>query len=355
MNYKQEDIKYINRCFELAKRGSGFVSPNPLVGAVLVKDDRIIAEGFHGNYGRPHAEVNAFNNAVEDTEGAVLYCNLEPCSHSNKKTPPCTPLVISKKIKRLVISNIDPNPEVSGKGIEQIRNAGIEVTIGVLEEEGKELNKFFFKYIKEKIPYVTVKIAQTLDGKINFDYRKQTWITGEESAGYVHRLRSEYDAVLVGANTVNIDNPRLTVRHVKGRNPKKVILDGKLSTSPLSEVYDENCILFTSESSSFEKLKIFHEKGVKVFTLPENEDKSLNASRILEILGDEKFSSLLIEGGGVVFSRFISQKLFDEIILLTAPKIFGKGLEGFKDLPGLKLNTFSVEKLGEDIKTVYKK
>ena len=223
------DYYFLRQCFTLAKKAKGFVSPNPLVGAILVKKGKVIGRGYHKRYGSDHAEVNALKNAKEGVAGSTLYCNFEPCCHTKKQTPPCVPLIIQKKIKRVVISNFDPNKEVNGKGVKQLREAGVEVITDILEDEGKDLNKFYFKYVSEKLPYITLKIAQSIDGKISEAKDKQTWLTGKESINYVHKLRSEYDAVLVGAGTIRTDNPLLNVRTIKGRNPIRIIIDGKLS------------------------------------------------------------------------------------------------------------------------------
>jgi diaminohydroxyphosphoribosylaminopyrimidine deaminase/5-amino-6-(5-phosphoribosylamino)uracil reductase len=197
-----QDQKYINDCFKLAKKVRGFVSPNPLVGAVLVKNGKVIGQGYHRKYGGDHAEVNAIKKSNENVSGSTLYCNLEPCCHTNKQTPPCVPLIIQKKIKRVVISNLDPNKSVNGKGLKQLQAAGIEVTTRVLENEGKKLNKFYFKYVEAIFPYVTLKIAQSIDGKIAITNKKQTWLTGKESVKFVHKLRSDYDAIIVGVETM---------------------------------------------------------------------------------------------------------------------------------------------------------
>ena len=217
----EENAKYIKRCFTLAEKGSGFVSPNPMVGAVIVKNDNVIGEGVHQKYGEAHAEVNAINSAKEDVGGATLYCNLEPCVHEKKQTPPCVPLIIDKKIKKVIISNLDPNPEVSGKGVEELKKAGVEVETGILEEEGTELNKFYFKFVNQKQTYITLKLAQSLDGKISLNKKEQTWFTGEESRKFVHQLRSQYDAVLVGAKTIKADknDPAGTVQQRLQRSP----------------------------------------------------------------------------------------------------------------------------------------
>ena len=214
------DESYIKLAIEIAKKGRGNVSPNPLVGCIIVKDERIIGAGYHEKYGENHAEINAINSAKESIEGSTLFVNLEPCSHQGL-TPPCVDKIIENKIKRVVIGTLDMNPLVCGNGIKKLKAAGIDVKAGILENECTALNKFFFKHITKKIPYVTLKIAQTLDGKIADRKGDSKWISSLLSRRYVHELRSKYDAVLIGLGTVLKDNPSLTVRLTEGRNPRK--------------------------------------------------------------------------------------------------------------------------------------
>ena len=352
-----EDIKYIKRCFELAQKGAGYVSSNPMAGSVIVKEGKVISEGWHEKFGGPHAEANAINNAHINIEGTTLYCNLEPCCHTNKQTPPCVPLIIQKKIKKVVLSNLDPNKDVNGQGVKQLRDAGIEVITGILEDEGKALNKVYFKYVSEKIPYVTLKIAQSVDGKISEAKNKQTWLTGYESIKFVHNLRSEYDAVLVGANTIKVDNPLLTVREVKGRDPIRIIIDGNLSIPLNSKFLNNNepdkTWVFTSNKSNRRLLKQIENKGVKVFTVKTVADKKINLKSVLKILAGCKITSVLVEGGQEIFSQFFSQKLFDELIILQSPKILGKGLSGFNSNQLKSLPLIEKNQLGQDIKLVY--
>ncbi|MBL1212430.1 MAG: bifunctional diaminohydroxyphosphoribosylaminopyrimidine deaminase/5-amino-6-(5-phosphoribosylamino)uracil reductase RibD [Ignavibacteriae bacterium] len=359
MNQEKLNQKYIRRCFTLAKKGYGKVNPNPYVGCVIVKNGKIIAEGWHHYFGGPHAEPNAISKAKQSLKGATLYCNLEPCCHTDKKTPPCTPLVISSGITKVVISTLDPNPKVAGKGVKQLRAAGIEVVTGVLEEEGNELNKFFFHSVKTGLPYVTVKIAQTLDGKINFETKNQTWITGAESKKYVHKLRSIYDAVLVGANTVKVDDPQLNVRLVKGRNPKKIIIDGRLSVPLTRKLFLNDDLadtyIFTSKNVSANKIKTLEKKSAKIYRLALNKNGQLSLKRILKILGKENINSVLVEGGNSTFTQFIENELFNEIIYLSAPKIFGTGLDAYDLKKRIVLDLYSAEKLGEDLKLIYKR
>jgi len=353
------DKDYINLAFKLAKKGKGSVSPNPLVGALLVKNGKVIGKGYHRKYGGDHAEVNAIRRSKENVSGSTLYCNLEPCRHQKKQTPPCVPLIIQKKIKKVVISNIDPNKEVNGKGIKQLREAGIEVVRGVLENEGKELNKFYFKQIKEKLPYITLKIAQSIDGKIGLSNKKQLWLTGKESLKYVHELRAEYDAILVGAGTIKSDNPLLTVREVKGRNPLRIIVDGSLSSPINSKIFNGKDVdrtwIFTSTKSDKRKRKKLSDKGVRIFSLTPSKSNMLNLKKFLSILSENKITSILVEGGAEIFSQFIKSDLFDEIIVLRAPIILGKGINSPTISKYKKLRLLETQRLGNDIKLVYGK
>ena len=353
------DEVYLKRCFELAAKGAGTVSPNPLVGTVIVKNGEVIGEGFHQKYGEAHAEVEAINNSVEDPNGSTLYCNLEPCCHTNKQTPPCVPLIINKKIARVVISNLDPNPEVSGEGIKQLRDAEIEVINDQLKNEGEELNKFYFNYVKTKIPYITLKVAQSTDGKITKSKNEQTWLTGEKSIRFVHQQRTIYDAVLVGANTVAVDNPQLNVRNVDGRNPKRIILDGKLSidlnAAVLSAEDVENTWILTGKNSDKEKINKIIEKRARVIQFQSDDDDQIELKDVLVKLSEKKITSLFVEGGGDIFSQFINGKYFDEIIILQAPTILGEGISGVSTSSLLHLEKISSEKIGKDLKLVYKK
>ena len=224
----QIDEKYMRMALRLAEKARGRTSPNPMVGAVVVKDGRVIATGYHKRAGEPHAEAIALAKAGAAAKGATLYVTLEPCSHSNKRTPPCSPLVIQSGVKRVVIAMIDPNPKVSGGGVRAIRKAGVEVVTGVLEPEASRLNEEFIKHVTKKVPFVTLKIAQTLDGKIATASGESKWITGKEAREAGHRLRDRNDAILAGINTVLKDNPSLTTRIAGGRDPLRVIVDSAL-------------------------------------------------------------------------------------------------------------------------------
>jgi len=320
-----KEENYINRCIELAKKGAGMVSPNPLAGCVLVKGNKIIGEGYHKKSGGPHAEINAIRNAERSgysTEGADLYINLEPCCHYGK-TPPCTEAIISKKIRKVIIGISDPNPLVNGRGIRELKKAGIEVTTGIKEEECRELNRFFIKHITEKRPYITLKIAQSLDGFIALENFKSKWITNSKSRGLVYLLRAEYDAVLIGRNTALRDNPLLT-SHKKGRNPKRIIIDRKNDLPKSLNIFKntKDTIIITS------KLSNEYDKGSQLIL----KDKKCYLIRdILSELYRRNISSILVEGGASIFSQFTESNLFDEIYFFIAPIILGEGIAPFRD------------------------
>lgn len=354
------DETYIQLTLEIAKRGSGFVSPNPMVGCVITKNNKIIGAGYHQKYGENHAEINAINSAVEPLEGSTLYVNLEPCSHFGH-TPPCVDKIIESKIKRVVIGTLDVNPLVSGKGVKKLKKAGIDVKVGVLEKECTELNKFFFKYITRKIPYVTLKIAQTLDGKIADDFHNSQWITCSDSRKMVHSLRSYYDAVLIGRNTAETDNPLLTVRLTEGRNPWRVVLDSDLKLNTDLRLFKQNAdgktILFTSNESISKKNKIkkLSDLGVRIIFVKKNGNGNLNLKSVLKELGILEITSLLVEGGSEIFSSFMIQNLFDDILLFISPKLLGSGIYAFNSIrindlkKAYKLKIKHSEATGEDI------
>lgn len=337
------DELYIKLCIELAKRSVGLVSPNPLVGSVIVKNHKIIGAGIHKKYGENHAEINAINSSNESLKNATLYVNLEPCSHYGK-TPPCVDSIIKSGIKRVVVGTIDPNPLVAGKGIKILKNAGIDVQVGILEQECYNLNKFFFKFIKEKIPYVNLKIAQTLDGFISDKSKNSKWISSLSSRKLVHSLRAQYDAVLIGLNTANIDNPLLNVRLTDGRNPLRIVLDSDLRINKTLKLITRNKDLKTTifcSNDAFNqnksKVKYLLDHGVRLFPVKKLKD-GLDLRMILSKLGEENIASVLVEGGAGIFSSFIQKKLWDEINIFIAPKIMGDGLSAFAGIKSKKIN-----------------
>lgn len=356
------DEEIMRMCLQLAKKGSGFVSPNPLVGCVIVKDGNIIGKGYHKKYGQPHAEINAIIDAKKNgfsIEDATVYVNLEPCSHKGK-TSSCADALISEKIGKVRIGMKDPYEEVNGKGIKKLKAAGIEVKVGILEDECKDVNKFFVKFVTAKLPYVSLKIAQSIDGKIALNNYKSQWITGEASRKYVHKLRSEYDVVLIGKNTAKYDNPSLTVRDVRGRTPYRIVID-KNSTLP------ENLKLFTDDDkektfvvsgiSKKSVTKIYNENIIRV----KEKDQKLVLKDILKKFYAMNIASVLVEGGANLYSQFAKTDLFDDIFLFIAPKIIGKGISSFNDfeiskLSGAKsLKLESTKTFDKDLLIYYKK
>ncbi len=328
---------FIRQTLKLARKGIGKTATNPLVGAVLVKvengEARIIAKGYHTGYGKPHAEVEAVRRAkrkgITDLSGTILYVNLEPCCHHGK-TPPCTDLIIREKIPHVVFGTLDPFKSVSGKGAKQLQNAGVKVEYGILENECWELNRFFFKNINTKLPWITLKWAQSLDGKIAASNGDSKWISSESSRRHVHRLRTEFDAVLVGAETVIKDDPELTVRMVKGRDPKRIIVDGRLRMPLSAKIVNgnhvSNTIILTAKNSNKKKIEKLKKRGVRIYELPANKFRIGLKTAMRLLLEEEKIASVLVEGGSVIHGEFLKAGLADEALIFIAPKIIGDGI-----------------------------
>lgn len=312
------DELYMARAMELAKLGRGYVSPNPLVGCVIVHDNKIIGEGWHQKFGQAHAEVNAINQVKDKSflSDSTLYVNLEPCSHFGK-TPPCADLLIDKKIKKVVIANGDPNPKVNGSGIKKLNDNRIETVIGVLEKEGRELNRSFFTAIEKRRPYIILKWAQTSDGfiaKKNFDSK---WISNEFSRQLVHKWRSEEDAVMVGAHTAQHDNPELNVREWSGRNPTRIVLDRFLRLPEKLKIFDR-----TQPTLCYNVLK--HEEHKHLALVRVSEENFL-----MELLNDlnlRNIQSLIVEGGTQTLNLFLEKGMWDEARIFTSPKEFKDGI-----------------------------
>lgn len=326
----------MRRALELARKGAGKVSPNPMVGSVIVYGDVIIGEGYHQKFGGPHAEVHAIASVKDERllRHATLYVTLEPCAHFGK-TPPCSDLIVEKGIGRVVIGCRDPHVAVSGKGIAKLQASGIEVTEGVLEAECMKCNEAFIKSHTSMLPFVALKLAQTLDGKIATSLGASRWITGEEARGEVHRLRSIYDAVMVGEATVRADDARLTVRHCSGRNPLRVVLDCRLSLSLESKIFEAEAPTLVFASSVFAglaKVALLRERGITVLFVDEHNGK-LDLRQVLVELHNRQVLSVLVEGGSRLSASFIHEKLVDKIFIFLAPKLFGgDGLSAFAPL-----------------------
>ncbi len=349
----------MKRAIALASRASGLTSPNPMVGAVLVKNGRIVAEDYHRRPGTPHAEALAIETAGSKARLSTLYVTLEPCCHTDKRTPPCTKAIISAGIKRVFIAMKDPNPKVSGKGIRELEAAGVEVVSGILEEKAKKLNEAYAKYITTRKPFVILKVAMTLDGKIATPGGQSKWITGERARRMVHRLRSSVDAVMTAIGTVKADDPELTSRIKGGRSPKRIVIDPELKT-PLSakilRIPPETIVvardarkqdpLFETKINNIEQLR-----GLMVLF-----KEQLDLNWLMSRLGEMEITSVLIEGGSSLNAHALQEGIVDKVMFFIAPKIIG-GRESFPAVGGkasrnlseaYRLRNVTTRKIGED-------
>lgn len=354
------DLDYMGLAINLAKATTGQTSPNPHVGAVLVKDHQIVGMGAHLKAGEPHAEVHAIRMAGDKAKGATLYVTLEPCSHFGK-TPPCSNLVIEAGIKKVFVASLDPNPLVGGAGIKKMLAAGIEVEVGVMKDEAEALNKVFFHYINTGLPFVTLKTAISLDGKIATVAGESQWITSVESRKDVHQFRHTHDAILVGVNTVIKDNPSLTARLEGGaKNPIRVILDTRLRTPPESAVINDQqaqTIIVTGAEVDSTRVKQFSAKGIEIIKLATPE---IIIPDMLKKLGERGISSVYVEGGAEVHGSFLKEKAFQQVITYIAPKLIGGksapaafGGEGIAHLEDtVSLDIKDVKKIGQDIRII---
>lgn len=352
----------MQRAIELARRGAGFVNPNPMVGCVVVKDDVIITEGYHEYYGGLHAERNALTHTTADCKDATLYVTLEPCCHHGK-TPPCTDIIIEKGIKKVVVGLLDPNPLVSGKGISIIQDAGVEVVTGVEVDKIKELNKVFLKYIKTKRPYVLLKTAMTLDGKIASYTGDSKWITNEKSRKLVHKLRSEMMGIVAGIGTVNADDPMLNCRldcQQSIHQPIRIIVDSKASISLNSQIVKTSCecrtIIAHTNSAPQENIEKLNSLNVETL-LCEEKDGHVDINDLMNKLGQKGIDSLLLEGGSCLNAAFLQAGCVDEVYAFIAPKIIGgtqskspiggQGIELMKD--AITFDKVEIEQIENDI------
>jgi diaminohydroxyphosphoribosylaminopyrimidine deaminase/5-amino-6-(5-phosphoribosylamino)uracil reductase len=353
--------KYMQRCLTLAKKAGGLTSPNPMVGAVVVKNNTIIGEGFHTRAGFPHAEVEALKQAGKEARGATLYVNIEPCCHFGK-TPPCTDMIIKSGIKSVFIGMQDPNPLVSGNGIKQLQQAGISVEQGLLKTEASRLNEVFIKYITKKRPFVVLKTAISLDGKIATFTGESKWITGEKARKFAHTLRSYYDAVLVGIGTVLKDDPLLTLRgSLKNiRQPVRVIVDSSakipIECQLLKTTKNMRTIIAVTKNAVASKLKKLTNTGAEVL-LTQSQNDRVNLDDLLNKLGSMGITSMLVEGGGEINASFIDSDLVDKLLIFIAPKIIG-GREGVSFVQGKGVSHLRecslyerprIKRMGEDI------
>lgn len=352
------DEYYMKLALALARKGRGYVSPNPMVGAVIVKNGRIIGRGYHQRFGGNHAEVNAIKNAGGDVEGATLYVTLEPCCHEGK-TPPCVDRIIENKIARVVAGTVDSNPLVSCQGIEFLKNRGLEIKTGVMEKECRRLNEVFFHYMETGMPFITVKYAQTLDGRIATATGNSQWISSEASLKFTHRLRAEHDAILAGKGTVDKDNPELTVRLVRGRNPLRVIVDSGLSISPKAKVLQDQSsaptLVATTKTKTDSRFQKIAASGVEVITVKADKNGNVDLKSLFTVLGKRKISSVLIEGGAQIITSVLKKNLANRLVTVIAPKIIGRGIEAVGELnirnldSAKKISFQKIIKRGEDI------
>lgn len=349
---KQLDLTFMQQALDLAKKGLRQVSPNPMVGCVIVKSGKVIGQGYHKKFGGAHAEVNALKSVKSSTQNSTVYVTLEPCAHFGK-TPPCVNALIEAGVKRVVIAMKDPNPLTKGKSIRKLKAKGIEVVVGVCEKEAKFLNRVFICNQTKGRPYVIVKIAQSLDGKIAAQKGKQTWLTGKEAVQYVHKLRSLVDAVMVGAGTIKADNPQLNVRFgKKSHSPQVVVLDGRLSTSPKAKCFHSSQskkFVMTSVSDKSSKLKTFQKQNIETLCLPEFNKGPIPIPTALQVLYQNQIGSVLVEGGAEIFNQFAKHPEFvDEWQFIIAPIILGKGPQALTHAFSIELKPSSIKLLGVD-------
>ncbi|MEE8398557.1 MAG: bifunctional diaminohydroxyphosphoribosylaminopyrimidine deaminase/5-amino-6-(5-phosphoribosylamino)uracil reductase RibD [Desulfobacterales bacterium] len=324
-----DDNHYMALALELAERGRGFTSPNPMVGAVVVNRGKVVGRGYHEAVGQAHGEVNAIEDAGDDAQGSCLYVTLEPCNHTGR-TGPCTEKILASGVRRVVIAMADPNPDVTGNGAAALQARGIDVTMGVGETRAKRLNEAYIKYVRTRRPFVTIKCAATLDGRIATRTGDSKWISGESSRRYVHQLRHSVDAILVGKGTLHKDDPSLTTRlgdrDQPGLDPIRIILDEDLSISEKAKVLrldsDSDTVLVTGSGVSEDKKKRVEKAGVRVLEIP-LKDRWIDLDLLLDHLGKIAITSLLIEGGSHVFASALSAGLVDKVIFFYAPKILG--------------------------------
>jgi diaminohydroxyphosphoribosylaminopyrimidine deaminase/5-amino-6-(5-phosphoribosylamino)uracil reductase len=324
------DEKYMSLALRLAKKGEGMTSPNPLVGAVLVKRGKILGRGYHKKAGLPHAEIEALLDAEKQNynlKGSTLYVTLEPCCHTGKKTPPCVNAIVEAGISRVVVGTLDLNPKVKGKGVKILREKKLEIKIGVLEEKCREINEGFFKYINTGIPFVILKLAATLDGKIATLTGDSKWIGSETQRKYAHKLRKKVDAVVVGVETVLHDNPQLTVRlsTKSTHHPTPVVLDSRLRIPLESQLLQiaKSPIIATIPTADPKKIEKLEKRGARVLITDMDENARVDLSKLLKKLGEMEITNILIEGGSKVAASFLTKSLVDKIVFFYAPKIIG--------------------------------
>ena len=355
------DQNYMLQAIQLAKQGEGWTNPNPMVGAVIVKNGRIIGKGYHKKCGELHAERNAIASLTESAEGATIYVTLEPCCHYGK-TPPCTEAIIEQKIKRVVIGSRDPNPKVSGKGIKMLQEAGIEVIEDFMREECDRLNPVFFHYITTKTPYVVMKYAMTLDGKIATKTGASKWITGEAARAEVQHMRHRYMGIMAGIGTVLADDPMLNVRVEGWKSPIRILCDSGLRIPLDGQIVKSagkyrTIVAYADSENTEAKRKRLHEMGVETICCPD-ENNQVDLKKLMKYLGDEGIDSILLEGGGTLNDSALRAGIVQEVQAFIAPKLFG-GMNSKTPVEGIgvrfpseavKLKCTDICQIGEDIR-----
>src|SRR5665647_71310 len=353
-----KDMEYMKMALGFAEKGCGYVNPNPMVGAVIVKDGAIIGSGYHENYGEFHAERNAINSCTAPLDGATMYVTLEPCCHYGK-TPPCTDAIVESGIKKVIVGSLDPNSLVAGKGIETLRNNNIEVETGLLNMENQKLNHVFFHYMKTGTPYVVMKYAMTLDGKTATTSGKSKWITGEKAREHVHQSRHKYSGIMVGVNTVIMDNPMLTCRAPRGRNGTRIVCDTSLRIpfdSKIIQTAREISTFIATSSLEMNKIAKFSDMGCKVIQVPKK-DGFIDLNVLMIKLGEEKIDSILLEGGSTLNFSALENGIVNKVEAYISPKILG-GVTANSPIGGIgienpdnafKLVRKNMKLFGEDI------
>lgn len=338
---------------KLAAKGSNSVRPNPLVGCLIVKRGRIVGKGYHKKFGEEHAEVIALKSAGKKAVNATLYCNLEPCSHWGK-TPPCTEKIVESGVREVIIGIEDPNPLVNG--FRELKFRGIKTKIGILREGARKLNQVYLKYVKTNMPFVILKVAMSLDGKIATSTGDSKYITSNEARKYVHQLRKDVDAVMVGINTVIRDNPKLDARLVKGNNPLKIIVDSNFKIPENSNVFKDpsKVIIATTQKASKTKIQSIKQKGANVIII-KSKDGMVDLRKLMKELAKMNISYIMIEGGSHLNASAIKEKIVDKLLIFTAPKIIGNGLGAISNLgikkidKAIKLKSITTRKIGKDM------
>ena len=346
----------MERALDLARLGSGYVSPNPMVGCVIVRDDVIISEGWHSAYGDVHAEVDALRRLQGRADGATMYVNLEPCVHYGKQ-PPCVDAILASGVQHVVVAMPDPNPLVAGGGISALREAGIEVTTDILRDKAEHFNRSFMHWIVTRRPHVTLKIATSIDGRARMPSDQPRYLTSVESRLRVHRMRSGRDAVMIGVGTAIYDNPELTVRLCAGRNPVRVVIDPSCrlpaSTVLVETATDVRTIVVCSEHADIEARMELADHGVEIIPLPTDKARIIACSDILQSLAERRIASVLLEGGPYLAGRMLREDAIDEIEVHTAPLIIGSGPEWFSDSPFKKWKVRHARRVGSDTHALY--